>query len=104
MPGSIERGDLHPELRARLPGDPHDATGSHTIRPAAGTIGGHRQTCYADLVIVSVQVVLNTKGGLFGPSIFTLTCDPNRSEYFLTTNDETPTAGIQSDGDLGADR
>ena len=54
--------------------------------------------------MMSAQVMLNTKGGLIGPSVFTFISDANRSEYFLTANCKTPTGGIPSDGNIGTDR
>jgi hypothetical protein len=104
MPGGIERDNLHPELRSRLPGDFHNAAGSHAIRPAARTISGHRQICQADFIMLSGQVVLDMESGLFGPFTFSFMCDVNRSHYFLTPNEETLTGGIMSYSDLAADR
>jgi hypothetical protein len=53
---------------------------------------------------MSAQFMLNAKGGLIGPSVFSFTSDANRSEYFLAANYETPTGGIPSYGDIGTDR
>src|SRR5215831_30857 len=100
MPGGIERGNLHTKLRARLPGDPYRAPGSHAVRPAARTVHGYRQNCCTDLILLLAQVVFNTNGRFTGPSVFTFTCDTIRSEYFLTANGQTLTRGIPNYGDV----